>query len=316
MVGLDLATGAPTWQMTFDATQWALITSLAVDGSEITVGGIFSGTLRVGNAVVTSGGLSDGFVASLDAKAALKWLRRIGGPGADTIAAVAARPGMIAIAGTVAPGAEFGGHPLEPRATRALAGDGFVAAVGPTGNYMWAQTFGGPDDDIVAGVAIDARHRIAVATTIRDTVRIGPRDVSPRGASAGLVVFASATGQLGPIALIEATGGVRLQSIAAVDDRVVVSGLFAGALTGGISPMTAVGDDDAFVASVTASGRRDATWHLAGNDRQDVVSLVGFSRGFLAAIAYSGELAVGPKRLPKPARRDTASALVIGSVAH
>lgn len=315
LVGLNAHSGAPMWHHAFDATEWAVITSLAVDGSHIVVGGTFSGTLRVDSAVVSSAGQTDGFVARVDANGALAWLRRMGGPGADTISAVAARTDVIAIAGTVAAGAEFAGQPVEPHALSPY-GDGFVVALRSNADYMWSQTFGGPGDDVVSGVAIDARHHIAVATTIDDTTRIGTRTVSPRGASAGVVAFVSPHGQWGPFAVVDATGSVRLRSIAAVDRRIVVSGVFAGTMAPGgtatgIGAMTAIGDDDAFVASLAPTGHVDAAWHLAGTGREEVVSLNEVPGGFLAGVAYSGDLTVGADHLPSPGSPASGAAIVV-----
>lgn len=311
LVGLDATTGSSRWQLAFHATDWALITSVAVDGSHIAVGGTFSGTLRVDTAVVSSGGATDGFVARLDLRGALLWLARIGGPGPDGISAVAARRDAIAIAGTVAAGAEFLGHPVEPRNGRSPYGDSFVAMLGTRGDHRWSQTFGGPGAEFVAGVAINASHGVAVATTIADRVRVGTSEVAPRGATAGLVVLASPGGQLGPIALVNASGGLRLASIAAVGDRVVVGGVFTGTFTAGETSVTAIGNDDAFLASVTSTGNLEGVWHLAGQGREEVVSVTAVPGGFLAGVAYSGEVAIGPDRLAAPVPPATGAAIVM-----
>ncbi|HEY0254928.1 MAG TPA: PQQ-binding-like beta-propeller repeat protein, partial [Kofleriaceae bacterium] len=88
VVAIDPATGKVRWRLPFDSPEFAVITSIApiVDGVKgsagIVVGGTFSGTLRVGDAVthtanardvVASAGRSDGFVALLGTDGSLKW---------------------------------------------------------------------------------------------------------------------------------------------------------------------------------------------------------------------------------------------------
>ena len=104
------------------------------------------------------------------------WLIRLGGPGADTVQGVAASGDRIAIAGTFAAGADLLGQPLPAFDDRSVAADGFVAELDATGARRWAQTFGGKADEAVAGVAIDAAGRIAVAASVRDTVSVAGAD--------------------------------------------------------------------------------------------------------------------------------------------
>ena len=152
IVALDAATGAFAWRVPFDATELAIITSLApLDSGGLVVGGMFSGTLRVGDAttrgtatrdVVSSAGKSDGFVATLTADGHVGWIVRVGGGGPDAVQGVAARGDRIAIAGTFSPGAELLGEPFAAFDERLPFSDGFVAELDATGARRWSQTFG------------------------------------------------------------------------------------------------------------------------------------------------------------------------------
>src|SRR6185503_8651700 len=116
-----------------DATDWSVIGSLAPAPDGVLVGGSFAGTLRIADRVVGSGGKTDGFAASVTAAGALRWLIRLGGPGADAVQGVAAAGDRVAIAGTFTAGADLLGQALPPYDDRSLAADGFVAELDAAG---------------------------------------------------------------------------------------------------------------------------------------------------------------------------------------
>ena len=178
VVALDATTGKPRWRVPVDGTEFAVITSIAAitdpaQGAQVAVviGGVFSGTIRVGDAVngkptlrsiVSSAGRTDGFVAALASDGSVLWVDRVGGPGADAVEGVAARGDRIAVAGMVTGGADLMGEILPAFDERLPFADGFVAELDLSGARRWAQTFGGKADDAVAGVAIDSQQRVAV----------------------------------------------------------------------------------------------------------------------------------------------------------
>ncbi|MEO6772970.1 MAG: hypothetical protein ABI467_08090 [Kofleriaceae bacterium] len=321
VVALDAASGTIAWRIPFDATEFATITSLApLDTGGLVVGGMFAGTLRVGDAasrgaqprdVVSSAGKSDGFVATLTADGHLEWIVRVGGGGGDAVQGVAARGDRIALAGTFSTGAELLGEPLTAFDERLPFSDGFVAELDRSGARRWLQTFGGKDDDAVAGVAIDSTGRVAVAATIRDTIRLDGKDLAARGDGDGLVAWFSPAGEPGATAILGGSGFDGLRAIAAVDDRVIVAGFFHGALALGKRALDSNHGDDSFLAVVDAAGAIETTWHVAGPGREEITALSAVPGGFVAGIAHTAELVIGADHLPAPA--DPASgAAVIG----
>jgi hypothetical protein len=295
---------APAWKLAFDATEWSVITALAVtpDGGVIVVG-TFAGTLRAGARVVSSGGKTDGFVARVSPTGAPVWLIRVGGPGADAVQGVAVAPPLagaatgavaseqIAIAGTFAPGADLLGAPLAASNDQLPTADGFVAVLDGNGGRRWVQSFGGKEDEAVAGVAIDSRGRIAVAATVRDTVHVNGIDLTAQGPSDGLVAWWSATGEPGPAVLLGGADFDGLRAIAAVGDRVVVAGFYAGKLELGARSLTAAGGDDAFIAQLDgATGHVVGATAISGPGREDVTALAALPGGYAAAIAHTAAL--------------------------
>jgi hypothetical protein len=311
IASLDAKTGHAAWQLVFDATEWAVVTSLAPAPGGVVVGGTFAGTLRAGTKVVASAGKSEGFVASVRSDGALRWLVRVGGQGADSVQGVAARGDRVAIAGTFAAGADLLGTPLQPYDEKSPFADGFVAELDAnTGARVWSSTFGSKADDAVAGVAIDSTGRVAVAATAREPIRVGGSDHDVRGASDGIVAWFTPTGDAGATAVIGGTDFDGLRAIVAVDDRVVVAGFFSGTLALGKQSITAGGGDDAFVATVNAAGGVESSWQIGGPGREEVVALASVPGGFLAGIAHTAAAVIGDDKLPAPQDPATGAALV------
>ena len=287
-------------------------------GAGFVVGGTFSGTLRVGDTalsanartVVSSAGRNDGFVAELTTSGAVRWLVRVGGSGADSVQGVAARGDRVAIAGVFTAGAELLGEPLVAFDEKLPFADGFVAELDASGARRWQQTFGGKLDDAVAGIAIDSKNRVIVAATVRDSIRIGGRDLGTRGPADGLVAWFSPAGDLGSTTIIGGSEFDGLRAIAAIDDRVVVAGFFSGALALGKRALDASGGADSFLVDVNSAGELETSWHAAGPGREEITSLSSVPGGFVVGIAHTAALNFEEVLLPAPVDPASGAALV------
>jgi hypothetical protein len=311
LVALDRSSGRLRWSLAVDSTEWALVSSLAAIGDDVLVGGSFGGTLRIGAKVVSSAGGSDGFVARVTPAGQLVWLVRLGGAGADAVQGIAATATRIAIAGTVTAGAEIHGAPLPAIDDRLPYGDAFVAELDASGARKWSATFGSRADDAVAGVAIDASGRVAVAASVHDAVQVGSTTLTTQGAGDGLVVWYGNGGELGATAVIGGADFDGLRAITSVGDRVVVAGFFSGTLDLAGQKLTAGGGDDAFLAALDASGTVTTAWHVGGAGREDIAALSAVPGGFIAGIAYTAAASIDDDKLPAPADPASGAALVV-----
>ena len=87
--------------------------ALAVDpGGAILVAGDFTGTVDFGGGVLTSAGVTDGFIAKLDPFGAHVWSKRQGDVAAQSVAGIAADAGGVFAVGTFAGTVTFGGANL------------------------------------------------------------------------------------------------------------------------------------------------------------------------------------------------------------
>lgn len=322
LVAMDKATGAVAWKLAVDATDWAMVHAIAdapalaaaQDARDVVIAGTFSGTLRIGAQVVSSAGRSDGFVARISATGQLAWLMRVGGPGADGLQGVAVEGERIAIAGSVSPGADVLGLPLPSIEPRLPAADGLVAELDAHGARRWAQTFGSKEDDAIAGVAFDARGRVVVAATVRDTVHIGAAQLVARGPADGLVAWWTADGAPGPSVLLGGLDADGLRAIVRAGDHVVVAGFYAGKLQLGAHALTASGDDAfllALDAGDTGAPSLGQLWPLSGDGREEVAALAPVPGGFIAAIAHTTAAALDGARVSAPANPMSGAALVV-----
>lgn len=313
VAALDAATGAVAWKLAVDSTEWSVIAALAAtpdDGGAV-IGGAFSGTLRIADQVASSAGQSDGFIARLTAAGGVAWLVRVGGPLADAVHGVAVAGDRIAVAGTFATGADLLGEPLPAFNDRSPRADGFVTELDGRGQRRWVQTFGGEADDAVAGVAIDARGRIAVAATARDTVRIGATELTASGTADGLVAWWGPDGTQLSAVLVGGADFDGLRAIVPAGDRVVVAGFYSGSIRLGARALTAGGGDDAFLAELDASGAIAQIWPVSGDGREEVTALAAIPGGFIAGVAHTAAARIGDAALPAPADPMSGAAVIV-----
>jgi len=314
LVAFDAATGAARWRTTLDASEWCIVAAIAAASDGVIVGGSFSGSLRIRERVVASGGRSDGFVAKLDLAGNVAWLVRVGGSGPDAVQGVAVRGPRVAIAGTFAAGADLLGHALPAFDDKSPYADAFVAVLDAAGARTWSATFGGKLAETVAGVAIDDAGRVAVAANAREVVHVGGADLVAQGLADGLVAWWSKDGTAGHAVLLGGPDFDGLRGITAVGERIIVGGFYSGAMRLGDRAITAGGGDDAFLAALDAHGGVVDRWEVSGTGREEVTALAAVPGGFIAGIAYTAEATVAGAAVPAPKDPLGGAAIVVRPV--
>jgi fibronectin type 3 domain-containing protein len=226
--------------------------SLAADGSgNVIAAGEFSTTTTVGSTTLTPVGSYDIYVAKFSATGAALWARSGGGTGSDVNPSVAVDGG-----GNVFVTGEFVGTASVAGRTLISAGgkDIFLAKYGANGSPLWAEGFGGPDDEAAAGLAADGSGNVILAGTFQSSadfggaqalVSSGYKDiVLAKYGSAGNYVWAHSYGNN---FFSEASAGVAVDR---ASGNVTVVGLFPYLVDFGGGPMRSAGQDDIFLASV------------------------------------------------------------------
>jgi hypothetical protein len=206
----------------------ALAAAVLSDGAVVLAGDFTLnatfGAGETGVVALIAAGFADIWTARFSADGTLAWARRAGGPGYDTAAAIAALPdGSIAIAGSFATQADFGGVSI------AAAGqdDAFLARLGGDGSFSWTRAAGGAGFDAANSLALLSDGTLAMAG-----------------------IFTGSGAQLDSARAVSAVG----------DASFVVCGSFSASMTLGAgdpkqSSLVSSGSLDLFVARFNADGR-------------------------------------------------------------
>ncbi len=183
---------------------------------------------QAGN-VLATGVAVDAFVVKLDQGGNVLWTRFIGTDHLDVASSIATDGAGNAYVGgatsSAFPGNAFAG-----------VADAFVAKVDAAGNLVWVRQFGGPDADIVNGVAADAAGDVwATGTMALENAFVAKLD--PAGDLLFVTPFVVPTGVVDPL-------GITLDALG----DAFVTGVAVGNLGGG------TGGRDAFVAKFDPLG--------------------------------------------------------------
>ena len=238
------------------------------------VTGHFEGTASFGSHTLTANGEYDVFAAKLDFSGNWFWAVQVGGPDFDYGTGIALDgAGNAYLSGYFYGTAIFGSQSLVASGGESDA-DIFVAKLDPDGNWLWAVTAGGTEDDAGFRIAVDGSGYACLVGMFKNTATFGSQTLT---ASGDFDVFVAKLDPSGNWLWAARAGGIHPDSgygIALEDSGVVyVTGLFMGTATFGSHTLTASADDtntDIFVARLDPSGnwlwatRAGGTDHDAG----------------------------------------------------
>ncbi len=267
------SSGNYVWAKSMGDTGFDQVYSLGLDaGHNIYATGYFSGTVDfdpgAGTASLTSAGGRDVFVSKLDSSGNYVWAKQMGGTTDDHGMSMALDPnGNVYTAGYFS-GSDGDFDPGAGTAILASAGtyDAFVSKLDSSGNYVWAKSMGGVEDDFAYGIAVDPYGNAFVSGHFSNTA-----DFDPGAGTANLTV--SGLTFIGDIFVskLDSSGGfVYAKQIGSVDaydygyaidldssNNVYVTGVFNGLADfdpgAGTSNLTPVGGADAYLFKLEAT---------------------------------------------------------------
>lgn len=167
------------------------------------------------------------FLARFDARTGqLQWAKATPGEG-DGRALALDKRGDVYLGGSFTGTVAFDNVSL----TSAGDADGFVSRYDPTGDVDWATALGGPNYDVVSGLAVDQQSRKAFAT--------GLMNFTPASTNQSFLATLSAAGRKQRTELVGGPGTSSGGSMAIDDDDNVYStGVFTGSCTFGTLAQT------------------------------------------------------------------------------
>jgi hypothetical protein len=246
-----------------------------------------SGPIDFGGGSLTSAGGSDIFVASFDASGQHRWSKRFGAGEDQHVSALAVSPeGLVAIAGSLEGGADFGGGVV----TSAGKSDALVVVLDSKGQHIASHAFGDADDQHGDLVAFGTQGELTLGGRYEGAINFGGGRL-PSGSKAGSAFLAQYQDN-GPgssprygFAFSKALPGeVTLGALTGGWEATYVAGEFKGVADFGGGPLKAHEPDDknaartdAFVVKLDATGKPvfSRAFGLGGTHRIGALALAG-----------------------------------------
>ena len=250
----------------------------AIDSTgAVIIAGKFSGTTNFGGANLSVAGAdptkTDVFIAKYDSAGNHVFSTSFGGTSSDGSRHVDVTTGPndeIIVVGEFGTTVDFGAGPV----TTAGNADIFVVAYDSTGAFLWANTFGGPEDDLGLAVKTQGSGLVLVAGSFEDTCNF---DGFSRTSAGGFDAFvAQLFLSTGAVFRVNRYGSTSEDRIYAVDtdasQQVYIGGTFTGTVSfGGIGSVFGE-TGDAFVARLSPTLRGSGGWiYEFGGFSRDIV---------------------------------------------
>jgi hypothetical protein len=213
------------------------------------------------------------------------WARRFSGVGAFDVAyamsAAVDAQGNSIVAGYFQRTIDFGGGSL----VSAGGSDVFVVKYSPTGEHLWSKRFGGIDEDVAQGVAVDASGNILVTGYFAGSANFGGANLAAVGQTD---VFLAKYSPTGAHLWSNRFGGYNPDRGYSVTTdllgNVFLTGYMVGTVDFGGGPLVSAGLADVFLAKFTSAGTH--VWSRRfGGASSDVAESVAVDAGGNASIA-------------------------------
>ena len=277
------------WVKTAGGTGSDIAESISLDNSaNIYVAGSYeisaSFDLLASGSNLTSNGQNDAFVWKLSGTGNFTWVKTIGGPSFDFGYEIEVDGvGNSYIGGKAKSGIDF-----DPGAS-VFAGvnnggyDAYVVSLDASGNFQWANTFGGSGEDKVLEITLSTTNGVYVSGSFNATV-----DFDPNGS--GLSISALTSHELfiqnldvtGSFNWAKAFAGCFSLSHSYLKEASTTNLIFSGAFSGtanfdpngGTQLITSAGSTDIFFEEIDASGNYVDVFTMGGSSGDKGVSLV------------------------------------------
>lgn len=226
--------------------------SVAADeaGNVILVGS-FEGTVDFGGGPITTEGLKDVFVAKYSAAGKHLWSRKYGNQSNQVANSVAVdAEGNVFVTGAFDGAIDFGTGAVQTKGLN----DIFIAKLSPSGEAIWAKSFGDGTNQIGRAIAADGSGNVVMCGSFQGSVDFGDGVVPSSGDYDIFVVSFDADGGRRWHRRYGDSGAQNCEGIGvdAAGD-VLLTGPFKGTVAFGTPALTSSGDFDSYVAKLAGS---------------------------------------------------------------
>jgi hypothetical protein len=292
----EACTGTGLWARRYGDAVAQSASAVANHQGGAVITGSLQGSADFGGGTLTSLGLADVYVASLDTAGAFVWARRFGDASAQSGVDVAVDSlGNTVIIGDFAGTIDFGGGAL----TSLGLTDVFVAKFDPAGGHLWSKRYGDAMAQNGKGIAVDGAGNVIITGSFAGTMTFGASVLTSMGLLTTDVFVAKLNPSGQPIWAKQFGDALAAQSgkAVAVDGagNVVVTGDVAGTINFGGGALTSAGLTDVFVAAFNQNGAYswgklfgDATAQTAGGVAVDAVGNVVITGDAAGKVNFGG----------------------------
>ena len=215
------------------------------------------------------------------------WSRRFSGVGAFDNAYASAvavdGQGNSIVVGSFQRTVDFGGGSL----VSAGGSDVFAVKYSPTGQHLWSQRFGGIDEDVAQGVAVDRNGNVFVTGYFAGSANFGGATFTAVGQTDIFLAKYSPTG--GHLWSSRFGGYNPDRGYAVATDalgNIVVTGYMVGTVDFGGGPLVSAGLADVFLAMFTSAGAHMWSRRFGGASSDIAESVAVDALGNVAAAGY------------------------------
>ena len=241
--------------------------------ANVYISGKFEDTLYISgnNTNLISKGMADIMLIKYNSLGTLVWTKHYGGSGEDNIFdAVCDNNNNLILSGYFEDTLTLGSQTLISQGGL----DGFIAKVNPSGNVLWALSYGGIGDEGGNEISVDQNGNIFTCADSDGDLTIGTFSFLNTGIKDSYLIVLDSLGAISWVRVIEGLGTIRGKAIA-VDSLGNV--LFGGDFSGPINvvdeannehTLTEYGAHDAFLTSWTTTGNLNwaKSWGGTGSD--------------------------------------------------
>lgn len=215
-------------------------------------GGYSGQSATFGTITLTNSGYHDIFVAKLNSGGNWLWAQRAGGSNNELAYSIAVDSAAnVYLSGEFGGSATFGANSL----TSSGNADIFVAKLNNSGDWLWAQSAGGSDNDAAYSIAVDSTAKVYLTGDYRGTATFGATELVSLG---NWEIFVAKLDGSGNWLWAQSAGGISTDHAfsIAVDSaaNVYLTGNFYQSASFGTITLTSSGAYNIFVAKLGSAG--------------------------------------------------------------
>jgi hypothetical protein len=288
--------GRRAWVQRFGGVDVDVANGVATDAAgNVYLTGEINQSVEIGGQTLEGLGAADMLVAKLSPDGKPLWAKRFGARGPDYGRQIRATADGVVVLGEMSRTVDFGRGPLETHGNR----DVVVVSLDADGATRWATSFGGSNDELAVGLAVDPTGAAIVtgsfdgdlgfAGTTLKTAGLADAFVAkldPRGAPAWIRAFGSKESDIGAGVATDASGNV------------YAVGWFWYTVDFGKGGVASLGKKDSYVVALGPDGATLWAQRSGGKENDFLQAITVLPDGGLAAIGtFHGQAAYGGEPL-------------------